>query len=338
MSVMQDDRRPLVSVVIPVLNEERYLRQCLEAVLHQDYPAERIEVIAADGGSIDASREIVREYAARDGRVRLVENPRRRASAGLNAAITAARGEYIVRVDGHTIIAPDYVSRCVAHLWGDPQVGSAGGSISPVGETIVGQAVALALRSPFSMGGAPFRHARQAGAVDTVYLGSFRRRDLLEIGLYNASLGANEDYELHFRLRRAGRLVWFDPHIRSHTYTRRTLAALAQQYARYGYWKGQVMVLHPASISRRHIAALMGTVCFVLSALAAALGRPAWLCALLGIYALVNLGFSVRLGWPWKGRPTALLPLVFVIMHVCWGAGLLAGLAKALVRRPAHEI
>lgn len=338
MTAVQDNRFPLVSVVIPVLNEEPHLRQCLEAVLQQDYPAGRIEVIAADGGSTDASRQIVQEYAARDGRVRLVDNPRRRASAGLNAAISTARGEYIVRVDGHTIIAPDYVSRCVAHLRGNPQVGSAGGSISPVGETTVGQAIALALRSPFSMGGAPFRHARQSGAVDTVYLGSFRRRDLLEIGLYNASLGANEDYELHFRLRRAGRLIWFDPHIRSITYTRRTLAALAQQYARYGYWKGQVMVLHPRSISRRHTAALMGTVCFVLSALAAALGRPAWLFALLSIYTLVNLGFSVRLGWPWKGRPAALLPLVFVIMHVCWGAGLLAGLARALVRRPAHEI
>ncbi len=329
---------PLVSVVIPVLNEEPHLRQCLQAVLQQDYPAGCIEIIVADGGSADGSREIVRDVALRDERVRLVENPRRRASAGLNAAITAARGEYIVRVDGHTIIAPDYVSRCVAHLTGNPQVGSAGGSISPIGETVVGQAIALALKSPFSMGGAPFRHAQQAGPVDTVYLGSFRRRDLLEVGLYNASLGANEDYELHYRLRRAGRLVWFDPHIRSRTFTRRTLTQLARQYLRYGYWKGQVMVLHPASVSRRHMLALMGIAAFVLAALAAAFGRPAWLFALLGIYALLNLGFSMRLGWPWKNRPAVLLPLVFITMHVCWGAGLLAGLARALVRRPAHEI
>lgn len=329
---------PLVSAVIPVLNEGPYLRQCLEAVLQQDYPAECIEVIVADGGSVDGSREIVRDFALRDERVRLVENPRRRASAGLNAAIAAARGEYIVRVDGHTIIAPDYVSRCVALLTENPQVGSAGGSISPVGETALGQAIALALHSPFSMGGAPFRHARRAGPVDTVYLGSFRRQDLLEIGLYNASLGANEDYELHYRLRRAGRLVWFDPRIRSHTFTRRTLTQLARQYLRYGYWKGQVMVLHPASTSQRHILALMGTLCFVLAALAAFLGRPAWLLCLLALYALLNLGFSVRLGWPWKSRAAVLLPLVFVTMHVCWGAGLLAGLARALVRRPAHEI
>lgn len=335
---MEHSTFPLVSVVIPMLNEEAHLRQCLEAILCQDYPADGIEVIVADGGSTDGSRNIVREFADRDTRVRLVENPRRHASAGLNTAIAAARGQYIVRVDGHTIVAPDYVARCVAHLMANPDVGSAGGSICPVGETAAGQAIALALHSPFSMGGAPFRHRRHPGAVDTVYLGSFRRRDLLEVGLYNASLGANEDYELHFRLRRAGRRIWFDPQIRSRTYARRTLFQLARQYARYGYWKGHVMVLHPRSISRRHTAALLGVAGFLWTALAAIAGWPAGLLALLAVYILLHLGFSVQLGWPWRGRPALLLPLVFFIMHLCWGAGLLVGLARALARRPAHEM
>ncbi|MGQ9666944.1 MAG: glycosyltransferase family 2 protein [Anaerolineae bacterium] len=329
---------PLVSVVIPICNEEAHLRQSLEAVLRQDYPADSMEIIVADGGSTDGSRDIVREFAERDKRVRLVENPRRHASAGLNAAIAAAHGQYLVRVDGHTVIVPDYVARCVAHLQANPDVGSAGGSICPVGETLAGQAIALALRSPFSMGGAAFRHTQRPGAVDTVYLGAFRRQDLLEVGLYNASLGANEDYELHFRLLRAGRRVWFDPQIRSRTYTRRTLFQLARQYARYGYWKGHVMVLHPGSVHRRHTAALLGIAGFLLTALAAVVGQPAGLLVLLAVYGLLNLGFSVQLGWLWKGRPALLLPLVFVIMHLCWGTGLLIGLAKALVRRPAHEI
>ena len=319
-------RFPLVSILIPFLNEARYLARCLRSIQAQTYPVEQLEIIAADGGSTDRSREVIEEFVRDDPRIRLVDNPGRTAAAGLNAGLQHARGELILRVDAHCAIAPDYVERCVEILASRPDVGDVGGPIQPVGETLAGKAIALALRSPFSMGGSPFRYATEPRPVDTVYLGAYRRRDIDAIGGFRSDLAANEDYEFNCRLRAAGFIIWCDPAIRTHTYTRRTLPALIRQYLGYGYWKARLARLQPRCVRPRHLAAPACAGLLLADALLAAAGGPAWpLLTLLAGYLATNLWFTARVSrfrepaWP-------LTPLVFGLMHLSWGLAFLAGL------------
>lgn len=324
---------PFVSIIIPFLNEERYLPRCLDSILAQSYPPERMEILAVDGGSRDASRQVLAEYVRRDARIRILDNPRRYAAAGLNVGLRQARGEIILRVDAHCIIGQDYVARCVETLREHAEIGDVGGPLRPIGETTVGRAIALALSSPFSMGGSPFRYAKSPRTVDTVYLGAYRRRDLDAIGPFNESLHANEDYELNYRLRSAGFVIWCDPRIESFTFTRRTLSGLAWQYLRYGFWKARVALMHPRSIASRHGLAFAFTLALLITVFLAIRGWWLPLGILGGGYIAANFFFSYRRGWPRAGAPALLLPLIFVIMQGCWSTGILAGLLPALWSR-----
>ena len=158
---------PFVSVVMPIYNEAKYIRRSLGAVLAQDYPAQRLEVFVVDGGSTDATRDIVAQMSARYTNVRLLDNRDKIQAAGLNVGIRAAQGDIIVRVDGHTFIEPDYVRACVQHLVaGDAE--NVGGMMQAQGDTFVGQAIALATTSPFGIGGSKFHYTDQTSYVGTV--------------------------------------------------------------------------------------------------------------------------------------------------------------------------
>jgi succinoglycan biosynthesis protein ExoA len=329
----QSDHVPRVSIIVPVLNEERHIERCVTSIQSQAYPPEEIEIIAVDGGSVDNTRVILGRLADADPRVCLLANPQRSAAAGLNVGLAQARGEFILRVDAHSIIAPDYVERCVAHLMANPEIANVGGILRPIGETVTGDAIAAALQSPFSMGWSPSRYRRQPGETDTVYLGAFRRRELLAIGQYRAELEANEDYELNIRLRAAGRKIWCDPAIESQTFTRDGVAALARQYARYGYWKARVLRRHPTSALPRHLAAPI-CVAVLFLALAAGIGFREWapLLALCGAYGLTTLYFAWRIGSVARRRARWLATLIFAVMHVCWGVGFWTGLLPVCLR------
>ncbi|MCA1657001.1 MAG: glycosyltransferase, partial [Actinobacteria bacterium] len=199
---------PVVSVLLPVLNEEADIGEVLDRLLAQSFEA--MEVIVADGGSVDRTREIVREHMSRDGRVRLVDNPGRLQSAGLNRAFQASRGSVIVRLDGHSFVDDDYVARCVKTLesTGADEVGgrmmarSAGGTVA--------KGIELAMGRRWGAGPARFHHPGAAGLVETVYLGSFRREMLERIGGWSQDVGVNEDFDLNYRIRRAGGRIWYD--------------------------------------------------------------------------------------------------------------------------------
>jgi len=330
--------RPLVSIIIPFLNEEEYLPRCLESIQAQSYPRERMEIIAADGGSVDDSRAVIEQFSANDDRILLVDNPLHTAAAGLNIGLEHARGEIILRVDAHSIISHDYIEQCASILEARPEIGDVGGVLRPIGETCAGKAISAALQSPFSMGGSPSRYTTQPAEMDTVYLGAYRRRDIDAIGPFRAELRANEDYEFNYRLRSAGLNIWCDPAIKSETFTRSTLRALASQYLRYGYWKARIIRIHPRSIRVRHLAAPA----FVLALLGSLLMLGAGLAwepfaVITASYAAGNLYFSWRSGRSKGDASVLLIPLVFAIMHICWGVGFLAGVLPALVDRERNR-
>ncbi len=315
----------MLTVVMPVRNEAACIARSLAAVLGQDYPAERLEVIVADGMSTDGTREVVQALQRQHPNLQLIDNPVQIVPAGLNAAIAQAKGEIVMRVDGHCEIAPDYARRCLEALR-RTGADNVGGVQRAVSEGWIGQAIALATTSPFGVGGARFHYAQRPGWVDTVYLGAYPRRVFQRIGGFDEELVRNQDDELNFRLLQAGGRIWLDPSIRVIYHSRPTLRRLWQQYLEYGLYKVRVMQKRRAVASPRHLVpaafvfGLGATLCASILARA-----PLLALAVAGPYVVANLAASLwtaRRSW----RSLLVLPLAFATMHVSYGLGFFLGL------------
>lgn len=310
---------PRVTVAIPVLDEEEHIGTCLTAVTSQTY-AGLIEVLVIDGGSRDRTVEMAERFRG----VRVLHNPRRRQAAGLNEALAQARGEIVVRVDAHAVVAPDYLTRCVDALEGKGAA-MVGGAINPVArrEGRGFQAVvAAAMSSPVGIGTARFhRPSARAGWTDTVYLGAYHTQTARSVGGYDPSAAPNEDAEFAQRMRGHGG-IWFDPAIRS-TYGPRTgPTALARQFFSYGRARARTVVRHPRSLSPRQVAAPV---------LLLGLLSP-WRVLVAAAYAVV-LAAAVLTARKAPVRVAAMVPVAVAIMHLSWGTGFLIGLPSAIVHR-----
>jgi succinoglycan biosynthesis protein ExoA len=317
-------RLPLVSIVVPIRNEEAHIGACLGSLVAQDYPADLMEIIVIDGCSEDRTVDVVDRFAARypDARLRLLENPARTVPPGFNAGVRAALGDVIVRMDGHTVPAPDYVSRCVDAL-SRSGAGNVGGGIEPHGNTPFGHAVAAAIRHPLGAGDARFRVGGAEGDVDTVPFGAFRREVLERVGLLDESMARNEDYELNVRIRAAGERVYFDPAIRSRYTPRGSARALWDQYFQYGWWRVETWRRHPSSLRWRQALPPTFIATLVLLSLAAPWSSPATVClvALVTSYALIVGLVSWRIARP--PVSPASLAFAFAVLHVAFGSGFL---------------
>lgn len=232
----------LVSVIVPALNEEADIEQCLAAIAAQDHPHAAIEVIVVDGYSEDLTAPRARRALARGGfrRAVVVANPDARTSRSLNAGLAEARGTYVVRVDARSRIQPDYVRRCVTTLSSRPEVGVVGGAqvAIPRGTSDRDVGIARALRNRWTTGLSRYRWASCSGPSDTVWMGAFRRADLISLGGWNPDVALNEDFELCSRFLATGAMVWFDVELRSDYVPRPDLPALGAQYFRFGRVKG----------------------------------------------------------------------------------------------------
>lgn len=329
---------PFVSVVIPVRNEARTIEATLRAVAAQDVPEGRMEVLVLDGGSSDDTRALVERAAETlPVSVRLLDNRRGSVPAALNIALTAARGDYLVRVDGHSRPSPGYVRRSVeGNLEHDAEL--AGGWVRATGSTSFERAAGAALGSPFGMGNAASWHAPDAvREVASVPCGSYRVEALRAIGGFDEGQLANQDYEANYRLRRAGGRAVLLPDVWFEYVPRGSLVRLSRQFWRYGFYKARTMVKHPASIRPRHLvpaAALLAAPAVVAAAAVSPAAR--WAAgAAIAVYAGgVLAGTALEAGR--IGRAAAWLPLVFPAMHLSWGAGNVAGLARFLVARPSR--
>ena len=316
--------RPLVSVVIPCLNEENYIVALLDSLAAQDYGAGDIEVLVSDGGSTDRTRELVGAYPSRFRRLELVDNPRRITVAGLNEGMDAARGDCWIIIGAHSQVRSDFVRESVDAL---KRTGAAcvGGPIETIGEGTAGLAIAAAMSSPFGVGNAKFRYADVEGEVDTVPFGCYHRKVWEAVGRFDETVdGADED-SYNARLIEAGGKIWLTPAIRSSYYPRRTFKALAKQYWEYGAAKGTLMA-RGRPLQPRH---------FVPSAMV--IGGPAlwligkvsrkarWLLRLLAVaYASGGMLMASRAAAK-NGANPVLTFAAMATMHVTYGAGFIAG-------------
>lgn len=336
---MPETPLPFVSVVMPIFNEAVFIERSLGAVLAQDYPANLMEVIVVDGGSTDGTRQTLEQFQKSDPRLVILTNPARIIPSALNIGIRHARGDLIVRVDGHTVIAPDYVRTCVEYLLRD-DVDNVGGLMQPVGKTYFGRAIALATSSPFGIGNSKFHYSEKEQHVDTVYLGAYRRQVFDRIGLFDEEFLCNEDYELNYRLRAAGGRILCTPTIRSIYYCRESPIALWRQYFRYGFWKVRTLRKHPRSLQVRHLVAptfVFGTTLLMVLGL---LFPWAWyllaieVALYLELAAIFALAKAIKAGSPGLGPGVV---AAFAILHLAWGTGFWAGLLRLLLEAGVRQ-
>lgn len=328
-----DHPAPLVSIVVAARNEERHLPACLDALLAQDYPRDRLEILVMDGGSTDRTRETAATYMAADQRIQVLDNPERIAATAFNHGIRASRGEYVGVMSGHGIPAPDYVARAVRDLQ-QTQAWAVGGKIVRRSRTPVQRAIAMASSSPFGVGNAAHNYASTAQAAETVFPGMWPRWVFDRVGWFDASLVRNQDDELSYRIRRAGGLIWYDPMIRVAYEPRSTLGSFFSQYRQYGYWRVRVLELHPAALQLRQLVPAAWLLGVAASALGFALRNRLRLLAIpsIGGYLGLMSAVAVRSGDGHGGAARMLAALM--AMHVAYGWGVLHGLVSAVLRVP----
>lgn len=310
---------PAVSVVMPVLNEERHLRDSVSRVLTQAY-AGQLEVVLALGPSTDRTDEVAADLVASDARVRTVPNPSGRTPSGLNAGIAAARHDVVVRVDGHAEIPEDYVATAVRTLE-ETGADNVGGLMKAVGRTAFERAVACAMRSRIGVGGGTFHVGGGAGPVDTVYLGAFRRSALQRVGGYDERYTRTQDWHLNLRLRQTGGVVWFTPDMEVTYRPRSTVRALSRQYFQYGRWRRVVAREHPETMNARYLAPPVMVAGTTAATLLGLVWAPALLVPAAYVAGVVAGGVGISGGEPARAR--ALTPLALATMHWSWGVGFL---------------
>ena len=320
---------PAISVILPVLNEESHLEGAVLSVLSQDYRGP-LEIILALGPSRDRTNEIATKLASQDNRVKLIDSPTGKTAAGLNLALAASKSPVVVRVDGHAQIPKNYISLIVEILNKTGAV-NVGGVMAAVGTTAFERAVAGAMRSPLGVGASRFHTGGEAGEVDTVYLGAFRREALVAIGGFDERFTRAQDWELNFRLRENGGVIYFDPRLHVTYRPRSSVSALAKQYFEYGRWRRVVSRRHSGTINYRYLAppfALLGfSASLILGiALSSIFFIPALVYLLFVVLASLKISTSIG--------EYLLLLLVIPTMHFAWGAGFISS-PKTLV--PASQ-
>ncbi|MFE9855734.1 glycosyltransferase family 2 protein [Streptomyces sp. NPDC005780] len=334
---MSAAQHPAVSVIMPVLNEERHLRNSVRHILEQEYAGE-MEVVIALGPSTDRTDEIAAELVAEDARVQTVPNPTGRTPAALNAAIKASRHPVVVRVDGHGMLSPNYIATAV-RLLEETGAQNVGGIMHAEGENAWEDAVAAAMTSKIGVGNAAFHTGGEAGPAETVFLGVFRREALERADGYNIEFIRAQDWELNFRIREAGGLIWFSPELRVQYRPRPSVRALAKQYKDYGRWRHVVARYHPGSINLRYLAPPTAVVAIAAGLVVGAAVTPWALVVPAGYVAAIVAG-SLPAGKGLSLKARAQIPVALATMHMSWGYGFLTSprsLAKRVIasRRPA---
>ena len=318
--------KPAVSVIIPVLNEERFLYQAVSAILNQDYESD-FEVILALGPSKDKTNEVARDLA-KDSRVKLINNPSGKTASALNEAIKNSKFDIIVRLDGHAIVDKNYLDNAVSTLM-ETNADNVGGLMQAEGISNFEKSVAAAMTSKFGVGNAPFHVGGTPGEVDTVYLGTFRKSALARVGYFDESFVRAQDWELNYRIRKTGGKIWFNPKLVVSYRPRPNLKALSKQYFEYGQWRKQVTKKYPETISLRYLAPpitvsglAIGFIFILLNIFTKiSFFNIGWL-AIFSYLAVLILGF-VTIKGKISLKSRLLLFLVLPTMHLSWGVGFL---------------
>ncbi|MEM7359271.1 MAG: glycosyltransferase family 2 protein [Pseudomonadota bacterium] len=321
---------PKISIIIPAYNEEGFIADCISSLLNNGYPQHCIEIIIVDGSSTDRTRQIVENIDAGSGKIVLVHNEKKIVPVAMNLGIAAASHDIIIWVGAHATYEPDYLGNSVRILL-EGNCASVGGVIKPVGNTLVGQAIAVATSSKFGIGNAKYRYANRRQTVDTVFGGCFLKQSVEQIGGFDESWIRNQDYEFNWRLRHQVGDIVLDPSIQCRYFCRESISGLARQYYQYGYWRFRTLRKHPSSFTFRQAAPVMLLAGLVSSAIMFAI-HPVFAIVIPASYLALSLLVSLVLSYSSR-RPSflILLPIIFATLHLSWALGFCGHFFKRLL-------
>lgn len=329
--------KPMISVVIPVRNEKNYVKPCIESLLEQTYPKDKMEWIFVDGMSDDGTRDALRDYQKQyPNQIQILDNPEKTVPYAMNRGIRRAIGKYIVRLDMHSTFYPDYIERCIHYLETTDAM-NVGGMAETKSRGAMGEIITKVLSSPFGVGNAQFRIGGKGGEVDTVPFGAFRKEVFDTVGLYDERLTRNQDNELNFRIRKSGGKILLCPDIRFVYYGRETVASLLKMARTNGYWNVITMKIMPGSMGLRHFIPLVFLLSVIALPLLGLLHPMFWWLFLEEMLLYFGLGayFSAK-------QDSSLKEFVYVwglfpLFHLHYGWGSLKGLFRTYITKDALE-
>lgn len=325
--------RIIVSVVMPVYNEERYIAKCIDSLLLQDYPAEKMEWIFVDGCSKDKTVEILEQYKQKyPDLIKILNNPQKIVPYAMNIGIAASCGKYIVRLDAHADYATDYISKCIYYLE-HTDAENVGGLAETKANGFMGNAIAKMLSSKFGVGNSQFRTNGESGYVDTVPFGAFRREVFSKYGGYDERLVRNQDNEMNFRIRKNGGKIYLSNDIHLSYYCRDSVKGISAMARKNGMWNIITMKLCPGAMSMRHFIPFLFVTSVLGLAVLGILHFIFWLLlgAELTLYLAMDVLFSAKQASGVK-EFFALL-MLFPVFHVAYGIGSMIGITKLFSKK-----
>ncbi len=339
MDKFTENNLPLISIIIPCRNEEKFIGRCLDSIVEQDYPKENLEVLVVDGMSEDRTRRVITQYSQKYPFIKLIINERKITPSALNIGIRSAKGEIIVRMDAHAVYENRYISKCVKYL-SEYNVDNVGGMMItlPQQDTFVGKVIVSVLTSRLGVGNSDFRiGVKQPKETDTVFCGCYKKEIFERIGYFDENLLSSQDIEFNIRLKRSGGKIMLFPDIISYYYTRSDLLSFFRNNFRNGFWAIYPMkfVKH-IPVRTRHFIPLI-FVSGLFGNLILSFFSPIFIYIFLIIvapYLLINFYFSSKIAIQKKDfRYFFVMPLVFVTLHISYGLGSVWGVIKLLLPR-----
>lgn len=338
--ISPSDKKPAISVVIPMRNERQSIETCLNALFANELPRNQFEIIVVDGKSDDGSRELAQALLASSGMGRVVPNPKKITPSALNIGIEAARGDIIVILGAHSAVSPDFLEQNLAVLQ-ESGADCVGGTLIPAkAESLLAAVIDVAQNCPFGSGGAGFRYSDKPGYANTVPFGAYRREVFDKVGRFDESLHKGQDAEFNFRMIRSGLRIYYSPRIRTRYFPRSSLGALFSQYLAMGWSKVFIFYRHPRMLRPYYFMPLL----FAIASLVAVM-RLFWAsraemlfylaaAASYAVFSVFGLAFARRRKIRLRNRAAAavLFPIVFWLIHFSYGLGIIKGLVQLAFR------
>lgn len=321
-----------IAVIIPTLNEEVFISQCLDSIIKQTYPFQQMDIMVIDGGSCDKTKEIVAYYHRKYKNIRLISNPKKIQSAAFNLGVKHSNAPYIVRLDAHAEYNSIYIETCIELLKSIPNIGNVGGvwDIRPQNRTLQAEANAILNKEKFGIGGASYRVGSSARFVDTVPFGAYPRVVIQDIGNMREDLARGEDNEYNSRIKGKGYKIFLDPRIRANYYARSSVKNSIKQMFSNGISIGKLLHIAPRSVSLRHLIPMIFVSSLILFSILSFI-RPIFytiLCLILTTYIIsdfIATMFScIKNGFKYF----IILFLLFPCIHIAYGCGTIIGLIK----------
>lgn len=329
----------MISVICPIYNEEKYITKCIESVLEQDYPTNDMEILFVDGMSTDKTRIIISDYTTKYNHIRLLDNPNRTVPYAMNTGIKAAKGEVIIRLDGHVEYPTNYISECVRYLTLLPKAENVGGICQtlPCNEKDISYAIAIALSTSFGMGNSSFRiGCKEIQEVDTVPFGCFKKSLFERIGYYDHELIRNQDDELNGRIRKDGGLIYLIPEIKTKYFSRDKISKIRRMFYQYGLYKPLVNKKLGSPATIRQFFPLLFLLGIIFGGTLSIFSNIIMWIYITVLVLYIAIGITIGCKFAVKHqRPllAILMPYVFANVHLSYGYGYLIGIYKILTKK-----